>query len=215
MTTTATPSRRRMAMAALAIALLVIMLSARRTAMDAFFHHSRVAPDSTTASDTALSQSIIAVHIDPETNQTGTIDLTPPPPPPPPVREDTATVRPEKPRPDAGADLDLDDLLDRDAGARSGPSSTGLASIPPRPVEITWPETRQLKQCIGQSVTVRIRVSEQGRVKDVEIVPSAVLPACADAALAAARRIRFEPGRQGGVPVTMWTEVRIDFQRRD
>jgi TonB family protein len=90
-----------------------------------------------------------------------------------------------------------------------------VASIPPRPVEITWPETRQLKQCIGQSVNVKILVSEEGRVKEVKIVPAEILPACADAALAAARHIRFEPGRTGGVAAEMWTEVRIDFQRRD
>jgi TonB family protein len=64
-------------------------------------------------------------------------------------------------------------------------------------------------------VNVQILVSEEGRVQDVKIGPTGMLPACADAALAAARHIRFEPGRTGGVPAAMWTEVRIDFQRRD
>ena len=59
------------------------------------------------------------------------------------------------------------------------------------PVEITWPETRQLKQCIGQSVKGCRYLSERdGNVKDVKIGPTTILPACAEAALAAARHIR-------------------------
>ncbi|HEX6790113.1 MAG TPA: TonB family protein [Candidatus Krumholzibacteria bacterium] len=211
-------SRRVVAIAGIVLALVFVMLSARRTAMDVFFRHPEPVPDTTTAAtDTTRAPSIIAWRIDPENDRTGTIDITPPPPPPlpPPAREDTTTVRPEEPRPETPADLDLDELLDQAAGPRSDAAPTAPAPVPPRPIEITWPETKQLKQCIGQSVTVRIWVTEAGGVRDAQLVPSGVPPACAEAALAAARRIRFEPGRQGGIPVSMWTEVRIDFQRRD
>lgn len=209
--------RRRIVAASLGIALLFLMVSARRTAVDVFFHHTGRAPDTTAAADSLTPSSVIAFHIDPETNTTGVIDVTPPPPPPPPppAARDTTTVRPETPVPAQPADLDLDDLLDPDAGPRAHAAPVAAAAGPPRPVEITWPETRKLKQCIGESVTVRIWVSEEGKVKDAQVVPSGVLPACADAALVAARHIRFEPGRQGGVPITMWTEVRIDFQRQE
>ena len=207
---------RRVVMVSLALALVFVVLSARRTAMDVFFHDVDVAPpDTLRAFDGGTPQSIIAINIDPETNATGTIDVTPPPPPPPPppTRTDTTTVRPD--RPDS-TDLDVDDLLDQEAAPREGQQPAPVAAaVPPRPVEITWPETRQLKQCIGQSVNVRIWVSERGAVKEVKVAGEGVLPACADAALAAARHIRFEPGRQGGIPAAMWTEVRIDFQKRD
>lgn len=214
----ASTPRRRIGIAGLAIALLFVMVSARRTAVDVFFQYADLMPDTTTAAADSISpSSIIAFHVDPETNMTGVIDLTPPPPPPPPppAPRDTTTVRPDEPTPGAPADLDLDDLLEEDAGPHAASAPTVAAAVPPRPIEITWPETRQLKQCIGESVTVRIWVSEEGKVKDAQVVPSGVLPACADAALMAARHIRFEPGRQGGIPITMWTEVRIDFQRRD
>jgi TonB family protein len=214
--------RRRIALASLAVALLFIMISARETAVDVFFQHAELLPDTTASPADSLSpSSIIAFHVDPETNTTGLIDLTPPPPPPPsppppaPVAPDTATVRPEEPAPSTPADVDIGDLLEEDAGPHSSPAPTAVAAVPPRPIEITWPETRKLKQCIGASVTVRIWVSEEGKVKDAQVVPAGVLPACADAALVAARHIRFEPGRQGGIPITMWTEVRIDFQQRN
>ena len=199
--------------------LAFVMLTSRRTAVDVFFQHVEVAPPDTVHTGPGAAQSIIAFTIDPETNTTAEIDVTPPPPPPPspppPTRTDTTTVRPDTTRSDPAPDLDVDELVEHEAAPKGGPAAAGLAAVPPRPIEITWPETRQLKQCIGQSVNVRIWVSEQGTVKDAQVVPGGGLPACADAALVAARHIRFEPGRQGGVPVTMWTEVRIDFQKRD
>jgi protein TonB len=213
-----TRPRRRALAAAVVLAVVVLLAGARRTAVDVFFRHTAPASDTTSAVSSSLPQSVIAFRVDPETNRSTVIDVTPPPPPPPPPpsRPDTTRVRAEKPAPERRDELDLDSLLAREAGPRDTPAPAPLAApVPPRPIEITWPETRQLKQCIGTSVTVRIWVSEEGRVKDVQIVPSGALPACADAALVAARHIRFEPGRQGGVPVTMWTEVRIDFQRRD
>jgi TonB family protein len=203
---------------ALVLGVILVALTARRTAIDVLFHRIEPPPVDSTAADTTASgpQSIIAFRFDPESDSTGVIDVTPPPPPPPPPpRADTTRVRPEHPEPGARPDLDVDDLLEQDAGARSGTAATGIGSVPPRPVEITWPETRRLKQCIGQSVSVRILVSEKGAVKDAVVVARGVLPECADAALVAARHIRFEPGRTGGVASEMWTEVRIDFQRRD
>jgi TonB family protein len=208
---------RRIVAAGVALCILVLLVLSRRTAVDSFYQRVELPPDTVLTTPRGVPQAQFAVNIDPETNATRVIDVTPPPPPPPPkpAPVDTTRVRPEKNQPDRAPDLDVGDLLDKDAGAHAGASSSEAASVPPRPVEITWPDTRQLKQCVGQSVNVRILVSEEGRVEDVKIVPADVLPACADAALAAARHIRFEPGRSGGVAAAMWTEVRIDFQKRD
>ncbi|HET6348845.1 MAG TPA: TonB family protein [Candidatus Krumholzibacteria bacterium] len=207
---------RRIIFAACVVALLLLAFAARRTGVDSLFRRewATSAGDSTAVPMRTAPDAVVSIHIDPETDASGVIDVSPPPPPPPAAR-DTTRVRPERKQPDRKPDLGVDDLLNQEAGPHDIASSTAVGPVPPRPIEITWPETRQLKQCIGQSVSVRIRVSENGRVQDAQVVPSDVLPACAEAALAAARHIRFEPGRQGGVPVTMWTEVRIDFQRRD
>jgi TonB family protein len=207
---------RRILIAAVILSLVLLAIGVRPTAVDVFFHRVDLAPPDTAYAPVANDpRSVISIHIDPETDASGVIDVTPPPPPPPPrpAPTDTATVQPERPQEEPQPDLDVE--LDQAAGPRGTTSAADIAAVPPRPIEITWPETRQLKQCIGQSVNVRIWVSEQGKVKDVKVVPSGVMPACVDAALSAARHIRFEPGRQGGVAVTMWTEVRIDFQRRD
>lgn len=211
--------RTRITAAGVALGILVLFLLARETAVDTFFERVQLPPDTVLTTPRGEPRALFAINIDPETNATGVIDVTPPPPPPPPKPKpapaDTTRVRPEHEQPDRRPDLDVGDLTEQDAGPRAGMASTEAASVPPRPVEITWPETRKLKQCVGQSVNVRILVSEQGAVKDVELVPSSILPECADAALAAARHIRFEPGKTGGIAATMWTEVRIDFQRRD
>lgn len=203
--------------AGIVLGIVALLIFARETGVDHLFQHVALAPDTVLTTPRGVPQSQFAVNIDPETNATRVIDVTPPPPPPPPkpAPVDTTRVRPEKEQPERTPDLDVGDLVDKDAGAHDGPSAAAVASVPPRPVEITWPETRQLKQCIGQSVNVQILVAEDGKVKDVKIVPTEILPACADAALAAARHIRFEPGRTGGVAAAMWTEVRIDFQKRD
>ena len=210
--------RTRILVAGVGLAILALLLLSRETAVDNLFERVELPPDTVLTTAQGAPQALFAVNIDPETNATRVIDVTPPPPPPPPkpAPVDTTRVRPEQNQPDRTPDLDVGDLLEKDPGAKAGgASSTEVASIPPRPVEITWPDTRQLKQCIGQSVNVKILVSEEGRVKEVKVVPGEILPACADAALAAARHIRFEPGRTGGVAAEMWTEVRIDFQRRD
>lgn len=209
--------RTRILAAGVVLAILGLLVLSRETAVDNLFQRVELPPDTVLTTPQGVPQAQFAVNIDPETNVTRVIDVTPPPPPPPPkpAPVDTTRVRPEQNQPDRRPDLDVGDLLEKDPGAKAGASSSEVASIPPRPIEITWPETRQLKQCIGQSVNVKILVSEEGRVKDVKIVPGAVLPACADAAVAAARHIRFEAGRTGGIAAEMWTEVRIDFQRRD
>jgi len=212
-----TTHRRRVVVAGIALGVVALFLLAHETGVDNLFQRVDLAPDTVLTTPQGVPRSQFAVNIDPETNVTQVIDVTPPPPPPPPrpAAVDTTRVRPEKEQPDQRPNLDVGDLLDKDAGSHGGASSAVVASVPPRPVEITWPETRQLKQCIGQSVNVQILVGEDGNVKDVKLGPTRILPACADAALSAARHIRFEPGRTGGVPSEMWTEVRIDFQKRD
>ena len=213
---------RRVLIAAALLAGAFLLASVRPTAVDDFFRGmgatsegtsgtSRRAPD---AQDTTSLAAVIA--IDPETNATRIIDVTPPPIPPAPSSDDTARTPPATDRelPPPPRDLDVGDLLDQAATPRTGGSTPTVAAVPPRPVEITWPETRRLKQCIGRSVDVKILVGEDGRAQKVEAQNAVLEPECLAAALDAARRVKFEPGRVGGLPVAMWTQVRIDFERK-
>jgi hypothetical protein len=109
---------------------------------------------------------------------------------------------------------DLDDLLgdgaqtiDRDPGPRP-------VAVPPRPVEITWPDTRRLSHCIGSHVTVNIQVSKRGDILQIRPQQTNLPADCIRAAVEAAEKIIFTPGSMNGVPSKMWTKVRIDFRQQ-
>jgi hypothetical protein len=104
------------------------------------------------------------------------------------------------------------------AGARTG-SATGPGvgaaggTVPPRPIEITWPDTRKLSHCVGLRIDVRIRVDELGRVERVEPASTGLPDDCVRAALETAKRIKFTPGTVAGKPATLWSLVTIDFEK--
>jgi hypothetical protein len=110
---------------------------------------------------------------------------------------------------------DLGDI----AGAASrtlppGPEAE-LVQIPPRPVQITWPDTHQLKHCLGHQINVDIQVDQEGRILRVEAEASDHPSDCVEAALESARKILFAPGRINGKPAKMWTRFRIDFRGKE
>jgi hypothetical protein len=107
----------------------------------------------------------------------------------------------------------LDDLLGNGAQTIERNSGPRPVAVPPRPVEITWPDTRRLGHCIGSHVIVNIQVGSEGDI--MQIRPQrANLPAdCIRAAIEAAEKIKFTPGSLNGVPSKMWTKVRIDFRQ--
>ena len=114
-----------------------------------------------------------------------------------------------------GAQGSGDGLLDG-VGARlggAGDGGGGGGAVPPRPVEITWPDTRRLAHCVGLRIDVRIRVDAQGRVERVEPASQGVASECVRAALETAKQIKFTPGTVAGKPATMWTQVTIDFEK--
>lgn len=100
-------------------------------------------------------------------------------------------------------------------GARTG-AGTGDArggTVPPRPIEITWPDTRKLSHCVGMRIDVRIRVDQLGRVERVEPASTGLPDDCVRAALETAKRIKFTPGTVAGKPATLWSLVTIDFEK--
>lgn len=139
---------------------------------------------------------------------------------PPERRKRIVVAEPAEPvtalgEPEADVLLDADDLPG--GSPKTLPRSSGSAevSIPPRAIEITWPDTRKLKHCAGHHIDIRIRVADDGSVIAVEPVHEHQPSDCLRAALESAERIVFEPGRVNGVPLAMWTQVRIEFKTKE
>jgi hypothetical protein len=109
--------------------------------------------------------------------------------------------------------IDLGELVGQAGTPRAGGTSK-QETIPPRPVEITWPETRRLKHCIGEHVDMRILVGGDGRIQKVEPQPNDLPADCLRSALDAAGKIKFAPGKVDGKPATLWAQVRIDFEEK-
>ncbi|MDH4038306.1 MAG: energy transducer TonB [Candidatus Krumholzibacteria bacterium] len=166
------------------------------------------------SSSSSLPDAIIAIQIDVEDAdaelpaEPELSSVTPTPPTPEPRERDGEGQL------DAMETIDVGDILGDAAEPRRGGGTRRQETIPPRPVEITWPETRRLKHCIGRHVDVRILVARDGRIR--EVVPQAadIAPDCLRAALDAARRIKFTPGRVNGEPAELWAQVRIDFEEK-
>lgn len=117
------------------------------------------------------------------------------------------------PKPGRPSDVpeELDDLLgDATQPLPQGPGSEFIR-IPPRPLQINWPDTGRLKHCIGQHIDVRIQVDVDGKILNIEADELDHPSDCLEAALESARQIVFEPGRINGKPARMWTQIQIDF----
>jgi TonB family protein len=63
------------------------------------------------------------------------------------------------------------------------------------------------------TVVVTVLVDENGQVQDVRMAePIRQKVGLNEAALAAARAVRYKPAKKDGVPVKMWTRLRIPFK---
>lgn len=161
------------------------------------------------SASSSIPSAIIVVPLDEDGEETRAVEIVEP------NRDFSETEAVEA---DYGDDSsqDSDDILDLVNNAQTplpGTPTTPPAVIPPKPVEITWPETKNLRHCLGKQITVRIRVGEGGEITRVDPVRNDLPPDCTAAALRAARRIVFLPGRINGHPAAMWTTIQIDFRR--
>ena len=113
-----------------------------------------------------------------------------------------------------GAPNDLLDLLGEATRTLPQGPDTHLIQAPPRPIQITWPDARPPRHCLGCEITVLVQVDEEGRIQSVEPEGTNYPPDCARAAVETARLVVFAPGTVNGRPVKMWTRIRIDFRQR-
>jgi hypothetical protein len=167
----------------------------------------RVATSSRPAS---FPDAIIAITVDVEGEEPPPIEIEKPPE----DQREEEVSEVETPHEGDVSSEDLMEILGESHAPLPSQPSTRFAVIPPRPIEITWPETKNLRHCLGMHVDVRIRVSDTGKILILEPADAALPDDCTAAALRAARRIVFLPGTVDGRPETMWTEIRIDFRRQ-
>jgi len=146
------------------------------------------------------------------------IDIPPPPieaPPPPKVIEAA---------PDDEVDDDVeiaDTLMDLDSAISSSMMDFGAAgdegfvasSTNPKITSFAkpdYPEMARRAQIEG-TVIVKVLVGPDGNVKDAQVLQG-VNPLLNSAALAAARRCKFIPGKQRDIPVKAWMALPFNFR---
>jgi hypothetical protein len=214
-TTSSIGSRRRsrqwVLFAALAIAVhLLLLLTVKQEFFDVF---KRSIDNDLGASSPHSSrpQAIVVIPIEVESDEAEVVDVIIEEPQDEPPSEEPTDEQREGEETEAVNILDV--IGESQAPIPSSPT-TASAIVPPRPIEITWPETEKLGHCLGLYVDIRIRVADDGRLLRVEPVPSDNPGDCTQAAIDAAERIKFRPGTVDGTAKTMWTQIRIEFRRQ-
>ena len=173
------------------------------------FKKSIVDTDASSSTASSPPNAIIVISMDESGEETRPVEIIEP------MRDFSETEAVET---DDASDSDSDsddvlDLVNDHQAPLPGSPTTRAAVIPPKPVEITWPETKNLRHCLGMRITVRIRVDKRGEIIRVEPVRSNLPPDCTAAAERAARRIVFLPGKINGKPAEMWATIQIDFRQ--
>ena len=86
-----------------------------------------------------------------------------------------------------------------------------------RPVKALFSENKVPEQArkarVEGRVRLRLRVDDQGRVSEVEVVESLGY-GCDEAAVAAARRITFSPAMRKNQPIATWFLMSFAFEDR-
>jgi hypothetical protein len=194
--------------ALIAVLLHLILFISVKQGFFEVFRHSVADTEGASSPRSSLPQAIIVVPIEVESEEAEVAMEEPQEEPP---AEETSTEERQGENVDAVNILDV--IGESQAPIPSEPSSRS-AVVPPRPVEITWPQTEKLGHCLGLEIDIRIRVGGEGEVVRVEPVSSGFPADCTQAAIDAAQRIRFRPGTVDGTAEAMWTQIRIEFRRQ-
>ncbi len=142
---------------------------------------------------------------------------------PPPPEELPKPQVPIEAAPDAEVedDVEIADTLVEDFAdfnslptGGAGGSGNGFVAFDTKPTIVQWfpPQYSEFAREAGLEGTVRVDVlvGTDGRVKDARVSQS-VHSALDSAALAAARRVVFTPGKQRDVPVEVWVTLPYTF----
>ena len=71
-----------------------------------------------------------------------------------------------------------------------------------------WDQNRE-----GETL-LRVRVTDTGAVDSIEVLKSSGYPAFDSAAVAGARKMRFDPARRNGKRIEVWAKVPVHFSKR-
>ena len=78
-------------------------------------------------------------------------------------------------------------------------------------VKPRYPEAAR-RQGIEGTVLLKMHITEQGRVEEVQVERSAGHQELDQAAMEAVRRWRFEPARRTGEAVAVWVIIPVEFK---
>ena len=102
------------------------------------------------------------------------------------------------------------------ASGSTGAGRGGGGGVSARPiggyqVKPRYPESAR-RQGVEGTVLLKIRITEQGSVEDVQVERSAGHPDLDQSAMEAVQRWRFEPARRSGEPVAVWVQLPVVFK---
>lgn len=101
-------------------------------------------------------------------------------------------------------------------GAGGGSGVGGGSGLSARPlggyqVKPRYPESARRRGIEG-TVLLKMRITAQGRVEELQVERSAGHPDLDHSAMEAVQRWRFEPARRSGEPVAMWVLIPVEFK---
>jgi TonB family protein len=108
-------------------------------------------------------------------------------------------------------------LVSGSGGTSGGGGVTGTGGsdrIAPSPLHIAVPPLPRGvdgRKARGATVRMLLYVSETGDVREVKLLTGSGILSLDEAALGAARSMRYSPGYAAGAPAAMWTEAEISF----
>lgn len=178
------------------------------------------------AAEVIVPAEILTQFVDPPTPK---VQPVPPAPPTPPVPKKVVPKAPVMPQPQPLAIPDP-------APAPNAPTGVVTQPLPPAPVAVAPPAPPAppavqlpssdadylqnpkppyppISKRLGEQgkVVLRVLIGTDGQPKKAEIRRSSGFDRLDQAAINAAMRWRYVPGKRGGVPEEMWSEVPINF----
>lgn len=110
------------------------------------------------------------------------------------------------------------ELLPIEKGGAGSPGMAGSrkTTVEPKPLFIPWPRfPKNFKGDRYSSVELLLYVNTFGAVENVKLTRGLPYDQLNSIAISSARKIRFSPGMEQGVPTSMWVKLTIAFQSEE
>lgn len=110
---------------------------------------------------------------------------------------------------------DLVPLTRRKEGGSAGKAGRRKSTVEPKPLYIPWPKYPEgVRGTAEGKVELLLYVNKNGEVENVKVYKRLQQEVLNKTAIGAARKIRFTPGLEKGIPTAMWVRLTIGFQPR-